>query len=847
MNVFHKVALQGLKKNRTRTLVTIVGVILSAAMITAVATFGTSLLNFMINGSIAKSGDWQVEFLDVNPAFVQARIQDKEVSNTVSFENIGYATLDGVKSPEKPYLFIAGFGKDAFDGLPISLISGRLPENNGEILIPSHVAIKGGVRFAVGDKLTLAVGARQAGEESLGQHDPYRPGEETLVSATEKTYTVVGTYERPGFEEHSAPGYTVITKTDLANPADSFSIFVALKNPREAQAYASSTAGLYDSVLNEDVLRFMGVSDNKLFNTLLYSVGGILVAIIMIGSIFLIYNSFNISLNERTHQFGILMSVGATEKQLRNSVLFEGLCIGAIGIPLGVVTGIGSIGLILPVVARNFNIITSSSIPLTLSVSFPVLVVAAAVSLAAILISAYIPAKKAAGTPVMACIRQTDVIKTDTKAIKTPKLAQCLYGLEGMLALKNFKRNKKRCRSVVLSLTLSVVLFVTGSAFGTTLKQLAKAYTVEMDGDILYYSKDRKENELFQLYDQLKTADGVYKSTYQANQVYLSVTSDLPSDFLDAYQKSMGIESTGKTLVLPLYVQFIEDSIYYDFIETIDLPTAEYTGKDAKVLIVGVNTIEHTTYFTNSSMNFTLTSASGEQTKTIRTTFVDSYPLDPLPEDSSEPMSAYRFMVVAPWQMKQQFDALGGSATFGLTFWSENPAQSMVQIQSMIDEAGVPADYTLLNLSTGVDLFRSAIFVVDVFTYVFVIMISLIAVANVFNTISTNIKLRRRELAMLRSVGMSEHDFNKMMNFECVFYGVRTLLFGIPIAGLLSWLIYRGLMSVEKLDHFHFIFPWGSMAISVLGVLCIVFITMLYSTDKIKKENIIDALRDDMT
>lgn len=143
----------------------------------------------------------------------------------------------------------------------------------------------------------------------------------------------------------------------------------------------------------------MGVSDNKLFNTLLYSVGGILVAIIMIGSIFLIYNSFNISLNERTHQFGILMSVGATEKQLRNSVLFEGLCIGAIGIPLGVVTGIGSIGLILPVVARNFNIITSSSIPLTLSVSFPVLVVAAAVSLAAILISAYIPAKKAAGTP----------------------------------------------------------------------------------------------------------------------------------------------------------------------------------------------------------------------------------------------------------------------------------------------------------------------------------------------------------------------------------------------------------------------------------------------------------------
>lgn len=125
-------------------------------------------------------------------------------------------------------------------------------------------------------------------------------------------------------------------------------------------------------------------------------------------------------------------------------------------------------------------------------------------------------------------------------------------------------------------------------------------------------------------------------------------------------------------------------------------------------------------------------------------------------------------------------------------------------------------------------------------------MISLIAVANVFNTISTNIKLRRRELAMLRSVGMSDRDFNKMMNFECAFYGMRTLLYGIPISGVIAWLIYVGMKSVEELDDFQFVFPWGSMMISVLGVFFIVFITMLYATRKIKKENIIDALRDEM-
>lgn len=843
MNIFNKVALQGLKNNRTRTLVTIVGVVLSAAMITAVATFGTSLLNYLTNGSIAKYGGWHVEFVDVDSSFVQEHMNDKEVKSTAEFENIGYAMLDGAKSPEKPYLFISGFNDGTFDTLPVTLISGRLPENSSEVLVPSHIAVKAGVKISVGDTLTLAVGKREAEGKTLTQHDSYRAGDEALVSTTEKTYKVVGISDRPGFEEKSAPGYTLITREDPADQADSFSLFVTLKNPYKVKAYANAIAGTGEYVQNDDVLRFMGISDNKLFNTLLYSVGGVLIAIIMIGSIFLIYNSFNISLNERTHQFGILMSVGATAKQLRNSVLFEGICISAIGIPIGVLIGIGSIELVLPIVASNFSTIINSTVPLALSVSAPALVVAAAVSLVTILISAYIPAKKAAATPVMDCIRQTNEVKTESKAVKTSKLAQRIYGLEGTLALKNFRRNKKRYRSIVLSLSLSVVLFVSGSAFGTTLKQLTKAYAVEADGDILFYTQDMEENKLFQLHDRLKTADGVYKSTYQANLTYPCTTSDLPSDFLNIYRESVGDESTGETLELPLDVQFIEDKIYYDFIEGLGLPTAEYTGQDAKVLMVAMDTIEHITYFTNSSMDFTLTSASGEQAQTIHATFVDSYPLDTLPKDSAP---NYLFLMVAPWQLKAQFDVLGVPAKFGLSFWSENPAQSMAQIQSTITEADATSDYTLLNVSTALDLFRSITFVVDVFTYVFIIMLSLIAVANVFNTISTNIRLRRRELAMLRSAGMSDHDFNKMMNFECVFYGMRTLLFGAPIAGILSWLIYKVVVFAEKLDNFTFTFPWESMIISVLGVFLIVFITMLYATSRIKKENIIDALRNDM-
>ncbi|MDE6917400.1 MAG: ABC transporter permease, partial [Lachnospiraceae bacterium] len=124
MNIFHKLALQGLKKNRTRTVVTVVGVVLSAALFTAVATFGTSLLQYLIDGSKLKCGGWHINFVDVDLDFARERMADSEVADAVLYENIGYALLDGAKSAEKTYLFVAGFRGETFASLPVSLISG---------------------------------------------------------------------------------------------------------------------------------------------------------------------------------------------------------------------------------------------------------------------------------------------------------------------------------------------------------------------------------------------------------------------------------------------------------------------------------------------------------------------------------------------------------------------------------------------------------------------------------------------------------------------------------------------------------------------------------------------------
>ncbi|WP_053956370.1 ABC transporter permease [Inediibacterium massiliense] len=859
MNIFNKVTLQGMKKSRTRTIVTIIGVILSAAMITGVATFGVSLLNYLANGAAQKYGGWHVQFLNVDSSFVQERTHDDRVANTATFENIGYAKLDGGKNPNKPYLFIAGFSKEAFNTLPINLVSGRLPKNSEEILVSMNVQVKGGVKFAVGDTLSLAVGSRINGNKNLGQHDPYISGKETLVPKAKKTYTVVGICYLPGFEESSAPGCTLITKADEQDKADSLNLFVTLKNPRQVHAYVSSTSGSHSYVFNDNVLRFMGLSEDKIFNTFLYSVGGILVALIMIGSIFLIYNSFNISLNERTHQFGILSSVGATAKQLRNSVLFEGLCIGAVGIPIGVIVGIGSIRLVISVVAKNFGNVMYSNVPLTLTVSIPVIVGAAAVSMVTILISAYIPARKAASTPVMESIRQTNEVKVESKAVKTSKLAQRIYGLEGTLALKNFKRNKKRYRSIVLSLVLSVVLFISTSAFVTNLKQLSERAVVFTTYDIGLATQDMEDSKMLQLYDKLKTADGVYESSYQALMKYSCAVE--ASDLSDAYRKYVGLHSTDKKDNLPMDLQFLDDSTYLNIIKGLGLPAEEYTGQNAKMIAVAkiTNHMEANQevdkfidMFKSSSMDFTIAPETNgklkmEQGRNVSIKFVNIVPPDTLPIlEKSESNNPFIFRVMAPYSIKEKFETPDTHVAIkGLTFRSKTPSQSVAKMEAMIKGAGIKSTYTMYNTHKMLDENNNYIFIINVFAYTFIIMISLIAIANVFNTISTNIKLRRRELAMLRSVGMSDRDFQKMMNFECAFYGMRALLFGLPIAVISSWLIYKG-MVVGGAD-IGFIFPWDSIGISVFSVLFVVFITMLYAISKIKKENIIDALRDDMT
>jgi len=857
MNIFNKVALQGLIKNRTRTVVTIIGVALAAALFTGVATFAVSLQDYMVRGAEGKYGSWHLEVFQADTSFAEQQAGNSKVAQAVSFENIGYAILEGGQNADKPYLFLAGFHEDTFSVLPVNLLYGRLPENSGEVLVSSHVENNGGVKFSVGDTLTLPVGERQTDGRVLSQHDPFQGGEETLAATEVKTYTVVGICQRPAFEMRSAPGYTLITKADGSTPAESQTVFLALKEPAQSRSFAKNSLVGCVYTQNDDVLRFLGASDDTLFNTLLYSIGGVLLILIMTGSVFMIYNSFNISLSERTHQFGILMSVGATARQLRGSVLFEGLCIGVIGIPLGILLGIPSIKLVLDLVSKNFSNIMYDNVALALRLSVPALIGAAVVSLITILISAYIPAKKAAAMPVMECIRQTNEIKVDAKSMRPSRLSRRFLGLDETLALKNFKRNKGRYRSIILSLTFSVVLFVGSSYFKTCFVTLSNQAKVVTDFDINLDAPAMTGEDLTALCDHLKGAAGV---THASCRTTLECTGTVPANALtDAYWQAAGQQPPVDSVDLVATVMILSDDFYEQIVKNLGLSVEEYTGPTGKRIAVGK--MEASGYvegpddlsdmFASSSLHVTLTPWDGDGLK-LESTEVEAELFSFVPPDSASTSGSptpvpYFFEVLIPWSMRESVLPEGSTVLGkGIAFCSDTTGQTTAAIRDILPELGVTGGYSLYNFHQMLDESRNMLFIVNLFTIVFVAMISLIAVTNVFNTISTNIKLRRRELAMLRSVGMADRDFDRMMRFECALYGLRTLLFGLPLSLLVSWLIYFGL-TFKETEAFPFQFPWASLGISMVGVFIVIFITMLYATSKIRKENIIDSLRDEMT
>lgn len=480
MNVFARVTIQSLKKNKTRTLVTIIGVILSAAMICAVTTFVSSMQNYIVEYTKYTSGDWHGAVFDCDGDKADSISRDERVSDAALAQVLGYSSIDSSNS-SKPYLYVLGGNASFYEMLPIHLVSGRMPENSSEIIIPSHLLPQGGISYQSGDVITLPLSIRIMDGMELGQFNAAThfdsaanknvPNDETLVIRETRSYTVVGVYLWPyALEELSAPGFTALTVADTS-PSDDVRFDVYFKLHKASQVYDFIDELGLGGKYNTDLLLYSGISRHSTFSRMLLSLAAIVIALIMLGSISLIYNAFSISVSERTKQFGLLSSVGATKRQLGKMVIFESLLISAVGIPLGIASGIGGIAVTLLFIGGRFSSMIGSdfAVPMHVCVSWQSVAAAAVIALLTVLISAYIPSRRATRISAIEAIRQNADISSGPKTTRSSKLGIKLFGLPGLLASRHYKRNRRKYRTTVLSLFMSIVLFISSYAFSDEL------------------------------------------------------------------------------------------------------------------------------------------------------------------------------------------------------------------------------------------------------------------------------------------------------------------------------------------------------------------------------------------
>lgn len=853
MNILKKLTLKSLKLNKKRTIVTIIGIILSTALICAVAGMITSVQKTLINYAKSHSGNYHVCFKNIPNDELKYIKENKNVQNYFLSKNVGYGKLEKVENEYKPYIFVMEYDKKGLEQGGVTLLEGRMPENSNEIVIPEHLIKSGKINYTIGEKITLNLGKRQTKDGlELTQEDALLTDEseetesssksksetedlEEIVDTKEHTYTIVGIIERSnykGIEGFSAPGYTAISYMDNENDINTANISVLYSNLKDFQKKTEDIKSVIEKNIgssvtvsyNSSLIDYEGgVSDTTMAS--LYSVGAVVIVIIILSSVFVIRNSFSISVSEKTKQYGMLSSIGATKKQIKKSVLYEGFYIGIIGIPLGILCGMLAVVILLQVV----NVLLGDSLNEKCVFSIPILAIIASIVISAITIylSCILPARRASKISPIEAIRGNDDIKIKAKKVKTSKITKKLFGIGGAIASKNLKRNKKKYRTTVISLVVSISIFISLSSFLDYGGKIVNVYYKDLGYDISVYD-GTVEN-----YNEIIKLDNVEEYSYS----YMTEGSVDINKYGSEFGKRIAKDSEETNSIT---IVLINNDYFKKFIEHLGIQSTNY--KDIAILeddayeYIDEKTVFENYYSlkTGDSIDITLTNGEKRTVKISKKT-------DERPMGYKNVYSNGGYLFVSEDFIQDK----SGEKSFhmgSLVIKSQNPDELENEINNLKKTNNLYSKLYINNISKYVEENQKIILLISIFLYGFIAVITLIGVTNIFNTITTNMILRSKEFANLKSVGMTTKEFNRMIRLESILYGLKSLLIGIPLGLIGSYCIYNGI--AKGLD-FGYILPLKSIIIAIIFVFIIVGLTMKYSLNKINKQNIIETIRED--
>ncbi len=875
MDLLNKLTIKNLKLNKKRTIVTIIGIILSIALLTAVSTVYMSGLKSIEDYEIKITGNYHYLFRDVTKSDIDRMKLNESVEKVSESKLIGYADIKS-QNKDKPYAAITALNKDALNTLPIKLKEGRLPENDSEVVIPTHLRTNGRVSLNIGDKITLNVGKRMAGSEELTQNNPYDHEGEELVDTVKKEYTIVGIGGRvsSSIEPYSAPGYTFITYKKEFNENDSVTAYLTIKRDKMKDAYnifadiegvdrkdfdryingkfsdisTEEAEKIFDRVESNmkytkfDINQYLiGLQKNPIQGSAmgdLSRVVAIVLIIIVVCSVFCIKNSFDISITEKIKQYGMLRSIGSTKRQIRKNVLYEASILGIIGIPLGVFLGLFASFILMIISNKLLSNSYSEDLVLRFSISWLAILVSIILGMITIYLSALKSAFKASRVSPIESIRNSGNIKIKKRSLKCPKIISKIFKIGGEISFKNMKRNKRKFRTTVVSIVISTSVFIALSYFMGIAIDSVKEEVNASDHNI-DVSITNPTDETYKKYLDLKNVTGVEKLSLEYT-VYFDVDTDIVKGKVnEEFKKFKGDDYQYYEPYIDVIV--LDDESFNDYLNSLGESSKDYDK--AGVFVNKVMCYNYSKTTNNKKKIDTFNYKAGD---TIKGKVVDlkiGTITETLPFGFVGSEVGTNYMFINKTAEKNIFkkelfkDENIRSTSININIQSSDAIKTQDELENILKGE----EFTLSNKDENVREMQNVVLLIGIFLYGFITVITLIGITNIFNTITSNINLRRQEFAMLKSIGMTKKEFNNMIRLESLFIGIKSLLFGIPLGIGLSYIVYKsfnqGIITYS--------IPVKPIIISSIGVFLLISIIMNYSVNKCKNQNIIETIRND--
>lgn len=791
MKILNKFTLKNIKLNKKRSIVTIIGIVLSTALICTVAGMFSSFRKTVVNSIINSEGDYHVMLTDVEEADLKYYKYNHDVKKYYIEKPIGY--------DEDSNIPIIAYEQNELDTLKLE--KGRLPLNEKEIVVSS------GSKYKLGEMVTFNAYVVPDNYKELIDNEEATEDREQFIKKLD--YKVVGIIDNyHGMNQ-------VITKIEKYN--NLLNIKLVYNNIKNTFKITNKIKKDYGVQYNRDLLMWNGVSNNNDTMKTMYLLVGIILGIIVVTSVFVIRNSFEISITEKMRQFGMLSSIGATKKQIRKSVLFEGFILGIVGIPIGIILGYSVIHILILFTNTILSDMISGTDKFVVDIPLFAIILSIILGAVTIILSSLKSAIKASRVSPIVAIRSNNDIKIQKKKLKTPKWISKIFGIGGVISYKNLKRNKKKYRTTIISLVVSISIFIALSFFTNNLFKVSNVIYKESYHNVIVSDFNDTAKEKINKYNKITKLNNIddysilsfktlmIKKGYETDKIYEDTSIDLNA---------------------------IGDKEYKEYLKKLHLNYDEVKDK----LIYIENTTE------KNANTKKIVKAYNFKEKDVLTFYDDKneYKIEVAKITKNNKFDLYylgdsrgAFLV-----SNELLNKINGSLNVGvLKIKTDEPDILEEDIDNLkIEEIEVE------NFARVARKMNKMVLWISVFLYGFITVITLIGVTNIFNTITTSMSLRSKEFAMLKSIGMTKKEFNKMIRLESILYGLKSLVIGCIIGIGLSYLIYIALSN--SID-FGYELPINAIIISIIFIFLVVGITMKYSLNKINKQNIIETIRRD--